>query len=144
MGNLVEHVRFMSGKYENPEAQTNVIYYALKHNMESPVGGCAVYPLSPESADNQFQIVKEKYGKTDGRQIFHMCLTYADDLPATREQALKDAKNASDLIGTQYQNIYGLHENTDNVHVHFAINSVSYISGKKITSEQIEELLSDA
>ena len=58
-----------------------------------------------------------------------------------KDKVLSEAKKVSDKIGEEFQNIYGLHEDTDNLHVHFAINSVNYKTGKKITSEHIIELL---
>ena len=141
MGRIIDNVRIMKGSYTNEDAQQNVISYALRKSKAEFTGGCAVYPVSINNADKQFQIIKEKYNKTEGRKIFHMCLSYKDDKEITKDKVLSDAKKVSDKIGEEFQNIYGLHEDTDNLHVHFAINSVNYKTGKKITSEHIIELL---
>lgn len=143
MERIIENIRIMPGKYVNDMAQHNVIAYALRNQCDSPTGGSAVFPIEVESIDEQFQIVKDKYKKNDGRQIFHMCLSYKNEVHSTRERALDEAKKVSDRIGKEFQNVYGLHEDTDNIHIHFAVNSVSYCTGKKLTSERIMELLQE-
>ena len=31
----------------------------------------------------------------------------------------------------EYQTVFAVHEDTDNLHIHFGFNSVSYVTGKK-------------
>lgn len=141
MGNIIENLKIINGDFCNTNASFNLIRYTLQHSSESPFGGSAVYPLDIDNIEYQFQLIKEKYGKTDGRKVFHFLLTYPDNLPETKIHALNDANEVSHKLGKEFQNVFGLHENTEKVHVHFAVNSVSYKTGKKVTSERIKELI---
>lgn len=140
MERIVDKIKIIDGNYTNEDADYNVIRYALRHSNESPIGGTAVYPIDVEQANTQFNNIKKRFGKLDGRKIFHLCLSYPDNTSETKTKALADAKKLSESIGSHFQNVYGLHEDTDNIHVHFAINSVDYTNGRKITSEIITEL----
>ena len=37
----------------------------------------------------------------------------------------------ADIIGCNFQVVYGIHTNEPNLHIHFIINSTSYINGQK-------------
>lgn len=41
-----------------------------------------------------------------------------------------------------YHVYYGVHEDEENIHIHFAINAVSYVDGKKLhkNMKQLEEM----
>ena len=41
------------------------------------------------------------------------------------------AEELADHLGEEYQLLYGIHMDTDNWHIHIAMNSVSYRTGKK-------------
>lgn len=140
MERIVDKIKIMDGKYTNEDADYNVIRYVLRNSNEFPIGGTAVYPIDVEQANTQFNNIKKKFGKLNGRKVFHLCLSYPDNTSETKNKALADAHKFSKSIGSHYQNVYGLHEDTDNIHVHFAINSVDYTSGKKVTSEILMEL----
>ncbi len=129
------------GEYKNPDACENVIRYVFRQKSSSPIGGNAVYPIETENVIDQFQLIKEGYHKMNGRQVFHFCLSYPDNSDDRKILAYEDAKQVSQMIGREFQNVYGIHEDTDHVHVHFAVNSVSYRNGKKITQEYLEKLL---
>lgn len=60
MGRIIDNVRIMKGSYTNEDAQQNVISYALRKSKAEFIGGCAVYPVSINNADKQFQIIKGK------------------------------------------------------------------------------------
>ena len=141
MGRIAKNIIIFKGKYTNSDACEKVINYALQHSDTSPVGGSAIFPIESDTAIHQFQLVKEKYNKTSGRQVLHVCLSYPDHLKKSRQTVIKDAERMSYRIGSEFQNVYGIHENTNHIHAHFVINSVSYKTGKKITSEHLHELL---
>ena len=77
--------------------------------------------------------IKKYYGKTDGRAALHGIIS----LPVEESHV----KNASSLMKLcedvlkelfpDHQAIFAVHTNTDNLHVHFIVNSVG-LNGKKI------------
>lgn len=38
----------------------------------------------------------------------------------------------------RFQIVYSVHEDTDNLHIHFVLNTVSYVDGKKFTESPAE------
>lgn len=86
-----------------------------------------------QNAINEMIQVKEFYGKMDGRVALHGIVS----LPAEES----DPKNAGKLmllldevmaeVFPNHQVVYAVHTNTENLHVHFIINTVG-MDGKKI------------
>ena len=37
--------------------------------------------------------------------------------------------------GDRYQLVFGVHEDTDNIHIHFVFNSVSFVDGHKYSGD---------
>lgn len=53
-------------------------------------------------------------------------------MPDTPEQAHEiGIKLAEELLGDKYQVVVSTHLNTDNIHNHFVLNSVSFLDGKR-------------
>ena len=48
------------------------------------------------------------------------------------------AENITDMFFRKYQIYYGVHEDTENLHIHFAVNTVSYVDGKKFHQSKKE------
>ena len=95
------------------------------------VGGRHITDIS--NATEEMMQVKEFYGKLDGRVATHGVISL--------DEEESDPKNASKLmmllndlmqeVFPQYQVVYAVHTNTENLHIHFIINTVG-LDGKKI------------
>jgi len=75
-------------------------------------------------------IVQKKLGKDKGRRIYHFIISFESDMKY-QEIAYIAANAIADFVGKEYQLVFGVHEDTDNIHIHMAVNAVSYIDGKK-------------
>lgn len=97
------------------------------------VGGVNVISTEPQDAVREMLEVKKFYNKLDGRAALHGVLTL--------DEAESDISNAAELMKVceevlkelfpNHQAIFAVHTNTDNLHVHFIVNSVG-INGTKI------------
>lgn len=86
-----------------------------------------------KNATNEMMQVKEFHGKLGGRVALHGIISL--------DKAESDKKNAGKLmmllndlleeIFPGYQTVYAVHTNTDNLHIHFILNTVG-LNGKKI------------
>jgi hypothetical protein len=79
---------------------------------------------------------KEMYGKVDGRQGYHLILSFEEgevDAPTALEIIGRFAK---EYLGNGYEAVYSVHDNTDHVHGHILFNSVNFQTGRKYRYEK--------
>lgn len=75
--------------------------------------------------------VQERFGKTDGVVALHAYQSFREG-EVTPEQCHEiGVALARKVWGKRFQVLVATHMNTDNLHNHFVINSVSYVDGKK-------------
>ena len=85
----------------------------------------------PDTAFYEMQNVKKQFFKTKGIECFHGYQSFATG-EITPEQAHKiGVELAKQVWGDKFQVIVSTHLNTDNIHNHFVLNSVSFVDGKK-------------
>ena len=95
---------------------------------------------SSESAFEEFTYVKERFGKTDGRQYYHIIQSFSPDDDVTPEMAHEIAlKFAECFLG--FQILIATHTNKEHIHTHFVMNSVNFETGKKFhqTEKEMKE-----
>lgn len=84
-----------------------------------------------EDAYNQMMITKKNFNKTDGVLGYHAYQSFKGDEVTPELAHLIGVKLAEEIWGDRFEVVVATHVNTNNVHNHFCINSVSYIDGKK-------------
>lgn len=97
------------------------------------VGGINVISTDPGEAVQEMMEVKKFYGKLDGRAALHGTLTL-DEAESDISNAPELMKLCQDVLKDLFPNhqaIFAVHTNTDNLHIHFIINSVG-LDGRKI------------
>lgn len=88
----------------------------------------------PNIAYQEMMNTKKQFFKTDGIECFHGYQSFVSG-EVTPEIAHEiGVKLAEKLWGDKYQVIVATHTNTDNIHNHFVLNSVSFKDGKKFTN----------
>jgi len=85
----------------------------------------------PDTALQEMRNSKKQFFKTTGIQCFHGVQSFVKG-EVTPEQAHEiGIKLAEGLWGDKFQVVVSTHLNTDNLHNHFVLNSVSFLDGKK-------------
>lgn len=83
----------------------------------------------------------QKYLKKDhGRRVHHFVLSFPSEIK--EEQVVYIIAEAiADYLGGEYQLLYGIHMNTENLHIHIAMNAVSYRTGLKwhVSAKEFEK-----
>lgn len=117
-GDIKKLIAYISGNSEK------------KDNQSVTYVGAAGISRKHEKAAKQIMKTQQVLGKDKGRRIYHMVVSFPEKVkdPQTVEQA---AKVIAEEIFKKYQVFYGVHNNTQHLHIHFAINAVSYMDGKK-------------
>lgn len=118
------------GKYRNLDAKELVTEYILNpYKMKS--GYCGGAGVDPQCPAESMELVSELYGKRDGVQIRHITLSFLRSELSDPAIVNDIACRLAQFIGREYQVIFGVHENTEQLHFHLAVNTVSYIDGHR-------------
>ena len=108
--------------YANNPAKTEKLFYTTGIN-------CKV-----DNAVKEMQFIKKLYGKEKGILAFHGYQSFKEG-EVTPEIAHEiGVKLAEEMWGDRFQVVVSTHLNTDNIHNHFVINSVSFKDGYKYYS----------
>ena len=125
-------------KTEAPEDASleTVLAYATNGDKTEQMLFVSSINCDPVNAVREFDIVKQQYGKTEGVLAYHGYMSFAPG-EVTPEQAHRIGVEAAEKIwGGRYQVVVTTHLNTNCLHNHFVINSVSYLDGKKMQKEK--------
>ena len=90
---------------------------------------------SIETAWDEMKDAKERWGKTDGIQGFHVVQSFAPG-EATPELAHKIGVEFVERCFPDFQAVIGTHLDKHHIHNHIVLNSVSYVDGHKYHSSQ--------
>ena len=85
------------------------------------------------NATEEMMRVKEFYGKTDGRVATHgiISLDRGESGEANAGKLMLLLNDFMEALFPEHQVVYAVHTNTENLHIHFVINTVG-LDGKKI------------
>ena len=107
-------------------------------NEEKTQGGRLVGSINCRigSAFEEMKATKEKFGKTDKRQGYHLILSFKEDEvdPDTAFEVTR--RFVEEYLGKEYEVVYVVHDNTEHVHSHIIFNSVSFVTGRKYRYEK--------
>lgn len=82
---------------------------------------------------------KKEFGKESGRQYQHYVLSFSDEEKLKPKEAIAYAeKHAKECFGDRFQVFLAVHQNGNGgkLHVHYVVNSVSCMDGKKIQTSK--------
>lgn len=138
------------GYYKNTDAVENVIYYITRSRKNETraneliaVGTAGVVcNTSPEAYIRAFKMVQDYYSKGNimGRRIVHEVYMLHDSELQLLDNSYKNIYKVALCIAQYYfqqgfQTVFAIHnDGLRHIHIHFAINSVSYLDGKKYHS----------
>lgn len=118
------------------QSLTDVLRYAKDEEKTERQFYCEGINCDPSTARDQFVTVKEQFGKTEGVQAYHGYLSFKET-DITPEQAQNIGMEfARHVWGERFQVVVTTHLNTNHLHCHFVVNSVSFVDGKKLRDEQ--------
>ena len=85
----------------------------------------------PERVYEQMRQTKERFGKTDKRQGYHIIISFPEGEADARTAFEIVGRFAESYLGKDYEAMYTVHDNTAHIHGHVIFNSVSFRDGKK-------------
>ena len=131
-----------SGKYKDPYAKFDVINYILDsektpHNYYGYFNTGNGLVMNENLSQHVSEIVQSmdetsiQYNKANGVQLRHFFIGFAPE-------ELRDYRIANEIgaaigasLAQEYQTVYAVHEDTEHINIHFVMNSVSQVTGKR-------------
>lgn len=137
-----------SCNYKNPDAVNKVVKYILRKNGRinnngkkesyNTYGSIGTYHKDVDGIISDFQKLKAIHGKTNGVQIKHLIVSFPDVHNLKSKKMNKLIHRVLKFYSQKYQLVYAVHEDTDHLHMHIGINSVSF-TGKKFNEQGAEK-----
>ncbi len=90
----------------------------------------------PDTAIYEMQDTRKRFGKEDGIISYHLIQSFDGKEVSPKKCHELGLQYAKELFGDDFQFVVATHLNTDNVHNHIVINSVSFKSGNKFYSNR--------
>ena len=129
-------------KYHDAEALDAVITYCLQEQKtcSSMVGG---FGINIGQAAYEMKRLAAAFGKGKGLHLRHMILSFSEtevkwlgtDAPG---EIYKIAAYTAQYYADQYQILFAVHEDSAHYHIHFVMNTVSFITGKKYRGDKAD------
>lgn len=127
-------VKIVEKMYPEKADLERVIKYVAGEGREkknvATKGGINILMSTSEFVAFQFWKTKEIYEKIDGRLLIHFIISF-DNIKIDNNKAILITEKLCRLFGGRFQIFWAVHQDTDNLHVHCVINSVSCMDGKK-------------
>ena len=117
--------------YRGLELSSN-IDYNFKNELSHYVSGVNCIA---DYAYEDMMSTKRQYGKTDGIIAFHSYQSFKEG-EVTPDIAHEIGVKLAEEMWDNYEVVVATHQNTNHIHNHFIINSVSYKTGKKYNNNK--------
>ena len=114
----------------------NVIDYARNSNKTEKEYFVTGINCEPNSAYEEMQDTKKYYNKEDKILAFHAYQSFKEGEVSPELAHKIGVQLANEMWGDRFQVIVTTHLNTNHIHNHFVLNSVSYVDGRKYYSNR--------
>ena len=116
--------------YLNDDALDNVVNYVIRDDKtHGVIGGQGVLLDNPTW---YMKLVKNHFCQDGGKQVQHLILSFDNyENYITRIEACQIGYAVCELL-SEYQMVFGFHQDSGHRHIHWAINPVNMLNGKKL------------
>lgn len=137
---VVEYCETENGiQYRNPQDIINAVSYVI--NPEDTFGMVGAIGVSLENYLTEMMRIKEAYGITVDRQLVHIVVSSQEFRFLEHDELMHMAFRIGMFYGMEHQVIFGIHpyrketHDQKDTHIHYIVNSVSYMTGKYLSPE---------
>ena len=125
---------------EELSALTDVMHYAADEDKTEKQFFVTGINCSVQIARDQFVTVKKQFGKEGGIVAYHGYQSFEEGEVSPELAHRIGVEFAQRVWGEDYQVLVATHLNTDHIHNHFVVNSVSFRHGRRLREKQWYEL----
>ena len=121
-------IKFVNEGYKEKRDMLNLLSYIAER--ADIVSGFGINTYTVESIFCSFEFVKRYWHKAEEgrRQVRHLIVSF-DDSEMPLDTINDFAWKIGALYGNRYQVFYGIHTDKKYPHVHYVINTVSFVDG---------------
>lgn len=132
-------IKLVNEPYLNEDALDNMFHYLASQNnlinntsvLQNFMGGYNFNLFSADTIAEQFKYVKRHFHSTDDRQLIHFIISF----PSKELSSVNKTHEFADYIcrkySYKYQILYAIHHKPNNLHIHFVLNTISFVDGKR-------------
>lgn len=121
-------------KFFDDHSYRDAINY-IRQDGHTPYAG-VVNLTSMETAAAEMQATAASFGKDSGKRLRHTVLSFYESEHVTPEQAYAYGQQIIHYYAPEYQMAYAVHTNTENPHIHFVMNQISYVDGHRYRGQK--------
>lgn len=122
-------LKIVNGSYTNSDAVQKLFSYITDY--EKSEGYVYGHNVIPELTVQMFMTVKSLYSKINGKQVIHFIISFSPDETVTAEALFELSKYVSRYF-YGYQVLFAVHTSQKCLHVHFMVNTISFIDGRRL------------
>ena len=125
--------------YLNSDA-LEILIHGYVFRKAKRIGGLSVDPIY---AAEQMHLVKNLWFQNDGRQLRHFILSFTDQESKHISEPgnlVTGAYQVCDYFADEFQIVFGVHHSSDRRHIHFVMNNVSFVTGKRYRDSKYADL----
>jgi len=119
---------------------TDVMHYAADEDKTEKQFFVTGVNCSAEIARDQFVTVKKQFAKEDGIVAYHGYQSFEENEVTPELAHAIGLEFAKRVWGEDYQVVVATHLNTNHIHNHFVVNSISFKHGRRLRAKQWYEL----
>ena len=116
-------------KFFDDNSYRDAVNYATRNNTLHYAGGANVTSLA--TAAEEMRDTSISFHKNSGKRLRHSVLSFDSRENVTPEKADMYAKQIIQHYAPTNQIIYAVHDDTDNLHIHFVMNQISFQDGHR-------------
>ena len=132
-------IKVVNKNYKTQNDLENLIGYVLRIKpSDRHRCSCGGFGAGTITAYEEMVKVQNHYGKTEDRLARHFIVSFNDSFYIDSETAVRLAYKIALYYSSKYQIIFGVHEDTGHIHIHFVLNTVSFVNGLKFSESPSE------
>jgi hypothetical protein len=124
------------GTHRNEDAVQRLAYYMSGSQFGITCGGCGILMDSADDVIKSFEFTKQMYEKDDRKRVSHIIIGTKHEGIIIEELTEIAQAAANYFYQKGFQSFYVIHrgsmEDADYLHIHLAVNTVSFLDGKRL------------
>ena len=125
------------GKYYDESSKEQVLRYIL-NPYKTPSGYIGSIGITGDNYAQEMNNVSVSFGKVDGVQLRHFIISFESWEVKDPKIAYIIGLDIARFLGREYQAVFSVHEDSEQLHIHLVVNSVSFIDGHRYKGTRAE------